>query len=218
MFLISVIYGQGNDNKKQHMKNFSFGFDFFSDIWQNVPESLELSTINRGVSLSGMYNYQFGKSNFSFAIGLGFTSHNMYTNSFVVTDTTEGKTYFKPINDSLSNIEYKKSKVSVSYLEIPVEFRLKTTKKFRLALGFKLGYLIDKHYKYKGDDFQGGEGEAIYKHNNIDYLEKYRYGPTFRIGYKFINLMAYYQISKLFKPDQGPDMYPISVGITIMPY
>ncbi len=194
-------------------KKFSIGMDFFSDIWQNTPDNLELNTINRGFNVFGMYNYQFGRSNFSFAIGAAICSHNMYTNAFVGVE--DNKTVFTPIVDSL---DYKKSKLSVTYLDLPFEFRLKTIKKFRLAIGFKAGIIIDKHTKYKGNDPMGSDGDVVIKSDNVKYLEKYRYGPVFRIGYKWANFMAYYQLSDLFKPDQGPEMFPVSVGITLMPF
>jgi hypothetical protein len=196
-------------------KKFSIGIDLFTDIWQDVPDGLDLKTINRGVSVFGMYNYQFGKSNISFAIGAGISTHNMYSNSLTGYDDVDSS-FFVAIPDSIS---YKKSKLSLTYLDIPFEFRLKTEKKFRMALGFKMGFLIGKHNKYKGDDLGGSDaGTIIEKSNNVRNLETFRYGPTFRIGYKWINLYGYYQINTLFKPDQGPEMAPITVGISLMPF
>lgn len=212
VFISFAMYAQevlDGDTKNK----FNIGLDIFSDIWPDAPDETDLSTINRGISVFGMYNYQFGESNFSFAIGAGITSHNMYHNARIDTDTQADSTVFTPIDDSIS---FKRSKLNLTYLDVPFEFRLKTDKKFRLALGFKLGYLIHKHNKYKGD--VGEFSDVINKTTNVNYLENFRYGPTFRLGYKWFNLMAYYQISKIFKPDQGPEMSPISVGISLMPF
>ncbi|MDZ7742293.1 MAG: outer membrane beta-barrel protein [Bacteroidota bacterium] len=195
-------------------KKFSVGIDLFTDIYQDVPNGLDLKTINRGMSVFGMYNYQFGKSNISFAIGGGISSHNMYSGSMVA--HMNDSTFFTQIPDSIS---YKKSKINLTFLDVPFEFRLKTKSKFRMALGFKLGFLIGKHDKYKGDALDGSDaGTIITKSTDIRNLEGFRYGPTFRIGYKWINLFGYYQINKMFKPDQGPQMYPITVGISLMPF
>lgn len=195
------------------IKKFSFGLDLYTDLWQNAPDGIDIRTINQGVSAFGMYNYQFGESHYSLAFGAGIGSHNLYANAFV-NDTTGNSTVFIPI-DSLS---YKRSKLSLTYLDIPLEIRMKTAKKFRLALGFKLGFLINKHTKYKGKDIHSDDDNIILKSTNVKYLETLRYGPTFRIGYKWFNLVAYYQMTHLFKPDQGPELYPISVGITLMPF
>ena len=212
VFLSVSIFAQ--EEKDEDDKNkFNIGLDIFSDIWADAPDETDLSTINRGLSVFGMYNYQFGESNFSFAIGAGITAHNMYHNADIYTDTQLDSTGFMAIDDSIS---FKKSKLNLTYLDIPFEFRLKTENKFRLALGFKLGYLLHKHNKYKGD--VGEFSDVITKTTNVNYLENFRYGPTCRVGYKWFNLMAYYQISKIFKPDQGPEMAPFSVGISLMPF
>lgn len=213
LLLIVPVFSQEEEPPKSTKKKFNFGIDLFSDIWQDTPENLELKTVNKGASIFGMYNYQFGKSNFSFAFGVGIGSHNLYNNSFV--NELNDSTFFTKIPDS---IDYKKNKVSLTYLDVPFEFRLKTKGKFRMALGFKAGMLINKHTKYKGDDPMGGSGETILKSTRVKSLESFRYGPTFRIGYKWFNVMAYYQLSNLFKPDKGPEMAPISVGISLMPF
>ncbi len=211
-FIISGLYSQSIVNKNT-MKKFSIGMDFFTDFWPNLPAGIETRTINQGVNVFGMYNYQFGASNFSFAIGAGMGTHNLYNNCLI--SERNDTTFFTPINDTIG---YKRSKLVLTYVDLPFEFRLKTKSKFRLAAGFKVGFLLNKHTKYKGDDFHSDESKIILKSTNVQNLESLRYGPTFRIGYKWFNLVAYYQLSEIFKPGQGPKLYPISVGITLMPF
>ena len=159
----------------------------------------------------------FGKSNVSFSPGLGLGVHNMFNSSLVFTDNT--LTYFVPIKDTLPNVSYKKSKFVVNYLDIPLEIRYKSKSEFRIAVGFKFGFLIMAHSKYKGDDYPNETTNlVIYKKKKIDYLENNRYGFTGRIGYKWLNLWGYYQLSTLFQEGKGPEMYPISIGITIIPF
>ncbi len=119
------------------------------------------------------------------------------------------------------SIDYKKNKLSLNYLEIPFElrFRSKPDKSFRrlsIAAGFKAGYLIQSHTKYKGDDANGNETK--FKTFNIANLNKLRYGPTFRMGYGKVSLFGYLSISELFQEDKGPIAYPFSAGIMIIPY
>ncbi len=212
LFILPLIAQDKMDEDTR--KKFSIGIDIFTDIYQDIPNDLDLKTINRGLNVFGMYNYQFGKSNISVAIGAGISSHNMYSGSMVA--HMNDSTFFTKIPDSIS---YKKSKLNLTFLDVPFEFRLKTKTKFRMALGFKVGFLIGKHSKYKGDALDGGNsGTIITKSTDIRNLETFRYGPTFRIGYKWINVFGYYQISKMFKPDQGPQIYPITVGISLMPF
>ncbi len=86
-------------------------------------------------------------------------------------------------------------------------------------MGFKFGFLVRGHTKYKGDDYiDGTTQEVIIKKKKLAFMEKNRYGFTGRIGYKWLNLWGYYQLSTLFEKGKGPEMYPISVGITIIPF
>jgi hypothetical protein len=192
LFIITSSYSQVvNESTK---RKFSTGIDIFTDIWQNTPDGLALYAINRGINVFVMYNYRFGSSNLSFAFGLGLCSHNMYGNS--LPEEIDGETTFIKITDSIS---YKKSKLVITYLDIPIEFRLKTKSKFRAALS-------------------GNNDKVKQKSTNVKYLELFRYGPTVRIGYRWFNITAYYSLSYLFKAGKGPDMYPISVGISLMPF
>ena len=61
-------------------KKISIGVGMFSDIWLQVPEGMKTRTINQGFNVFATYNLPFGKSNFSFAVGLGINIHNLYWN------------------------------------------------------------------------------------------------------------------------------------------
>ena len=219
LFSIIAFHSFGQVVNEETKKLFTFGLDIFTDIWQDVPldKSIDPKTINPGVNIFGTYNFIFGKSNVSFSPGLGLGVHNMFNSSLVFTDNT--LTYFVPIKDTLPNVSYKKSKFVVNYLDIPLEIRYKSKSEFRIAVGFKFGFLIMAHSKYKGDDYPNETTNlVIYKKKKIDYLENNRYGFTGRIGYKWLNLWGYYQLSTLFQEGKGPEMYPISIGITIIPF
>lgn len=203
-----------NENTK---KLFTFGLDVYTDIWQDVPSTLEPKTINPGVNIFGSYNFMFGESNFSFSPGVGLGIHNLFSSSLLYTNNDSS--YFVPINDTMPDLYYKKSKFVGTYFDIPLEIRFKSKSEFRIAVGFKFGFLIRAHTKYKGDDYIAGlSHKTIYKKKMIQYIENNRYGFIGRIGYKWLNLYGYYQLSTLFVKDKGPEMYPISIGLTIIPF
>ena len=52
----------------------------------------------------------------------------------------------------------------------------------------------------------------VYKYDDI---ARFRFGPTFRIGYGAANLFFYYSVTSLFKRDSGPDVHPFSAGFSI---
>ena len=51
-------------------RKFTFGLDVFTDIWQDIPNTIDPKTINPGVNIFGSYNYMFGESNVSFSPGI----------------------------------------------------------------------------------------------------------------------------------------------------
>ena len=201
-------------------RKFTVGADIFTDIWLYSIDPLymdsdfELRTIQQGATAFIQYNMQMGdKELVSFSFGLGIRNHNMYSNS-VLHDIKADTIKFTSIPNSA---EYRKSKVNLVYLDLPIELKLRWKNGFKLVPGFKVGYLIDSKQKYKGDRFD----EAIMvkeKTKTIRQLEDWSYGFTLRVGYKFVSLYGYYQISNIFQRGKGPEMNPISVGITITPF
>jgi len=198
-------------------KKFSIGFGMFNDFMQKVPSDIKTRTINQGVNVFGLYNIPFGKSPFGFSIGLGVTIHNIYGN-FLIKNSGDTTNMVK-IPDTVS---YKRSKLTIAYLDVPIEFNLKTKSKVVIALGLKLGYLIGSHTKYVGNgqvetsDYT--QSKVIIKNVRISNLQQFSYGPTFRFGYRWIAIDGQYLISTIFQKNHGPDIYPISVGLVLMPF
>ncbi len=221
IFLLSIIlttncFSQNIDESTR--KKFSSVLDMYTDIWINVPGGVDTRTINQGVNFSLLYDYRFGKSNFSFAIGLGIGAHNFYSNSFPVVDSL-GNSILEPISDLYPGIDYKRNKISVTYFDIPLELRLRTKKEIRASVGLKFGFLINSHTKYVGDDYISYTDDKLrVKFRDVKNIETFRYGITARVGWKWVNLIGYYSFAGLFKKDKGPDLYPISVGISLIPF
>ena len=195
-------------------KRISIGVGLYTDIWMNQPEGMKTRAINQGVQVIGTYNTPFGKSNFSFAIGLGISIHNLYWNYRYQGDSLNFQ--FVKVEDTLG---YKRSKLSMPYLEVPVEFRWKSKSKVSVGVGFKVGYMVYAHSKWVGDDYlfhSNNTLKASFK--GIKNIEKFSYGPTLRVGFKWFNVTGYYSLGSVFQKGKGPDMYPISVGFILMPF
>ncbi|MCX6304669.1 MAG: outer membrane beta-barrel protein [Bacteroidetes bacterium] len=208
-------YGMAQVVNASTKKRISIGVGLFTDIWMNTPAGMKTRTINQGVQVFGTYNMPFGKSNFSFAIGLEISIHNLYWNYYF--NERGGDTLqFSRIPDDIS---HKRSKLTMPYIEVPVEFRLKTKSKVSVGIGFKVGYMVYAHSKWVGEDYLWGTSNTLKSSfKGIRNIEKLAYGPTLRIGYKWFNVNGYYSLSKIFLKDKGIDMYPISVGFVLMPF
>lgn len=206
-------YTQAQGLSESIKKKFTVGADVYTDIWQGLPDGVESRTINQGATAFGMFNFQLGESITSFSIGLGIRNHNLYTNSKI--DDFRGDTIvLTPIPD---DVDYKRSKINLVYLDVPAEFKIRMENGFKVTVGFKVGWLIDSKEKYVGDIYGTTKGVKE-KSKKIWHTESISYGPTFRVGYKFISLYGYYQISDAFKRNLGPEVAPISIGLTITPF
>ena len=90
---------------------------------------------------------------------------------------------------------------------------------WKLAAGFKIGFLIHSGWRYKGEEYRDirndTNGNIKFKEHGVPNLEKIRYGATLRGGYGPFNLHIYYSLSKLFSDGQGIDLQPITFGISI---
>lgn len=201
-------------------RKITVGADVFTDLWIYTNEApymdqfFELRTVQQGATGFMQYNMQMGKKELaSFSLGLGIRNHNMYSNS-LITDIKADTIEFSSIPQ---DVAYRKAKISLVYLDLPIEIKLRWKNGLKIVPGFKVGYLIDSKQKYKGDRFD----EPIMvkeKEKTIRQLQKWSYGPTFRIGYKFISVYAYYQISQIFEKGKGPEIAPVSLGLTITPF
>jgi len=202
------------DLSEETKRKFSFGVDVFTDIWQKLPETIDQSTINQGVAIHGSYNYILNNGNFSLSPGIAITYHNLNNGS--LTTTIDDSTAFYPVPDS---INFRRTKFTIGYFDIPIELRYKSKNDVRFAFGFKFGFKMKAFTKYKGDDYMDENNNlVIYKKARIPNIAKFRYGLSLRLGYKWLNVWGYYQLSSVFDKGKGPEMYPISIGISLMPY
>ncbi len=194
------------------VKRVSVGADIFQDFWLNKPGDMDGRAINQGAAAYFTYSIPFGDSPISFALGAGVSWHNLYSNT-IIHDIKADTIVFTPIPDSN---DYKKSKLGVTYLDFPLEFRLKTNNKIRASIGVKLSYVIDAKTKFKGDNENGYQ--IVQKQKQVSNIDRFQFGPQVRIGYSWFHVVCYYSVTQLFEKERGPDVYPISLGITFMPF
>jgi hypothetical protein len=114
-------------------------------------------------------------------------------------------------------MRFTKSKLTVTWLNVPLllEFQipLSDSKKDRISVsagvigGLRLGSHTKQMYEQEG---------TMYTNKNHDdfNLPTWRYGLTARIGYGGMNVFVNYDLSGLFKDGAGPELYPVSAGIS----
>lgn len=213
-------------------KRLSLGFGVYNDFWQKTPDSINPRAINQGVDVFVNYSFPMDKKgHVEFFIGGGIGAHNYYNQALLGTGkfniyeklpagVTANESYFYNVPSSFNgkDISVKKSKLAITYFDIPFGFKYKTTGKAHFTLGFKVGWKIDAHTKYKGSDLSGSGFQTIEKTYKLRNIDNFHYGPYAVIGYKWIGVSAFYQLSSVFEKDLGPQISPISVGLVFKPY
>lgn len=202
--LLSYFKLTADDTKHERFDRIAV--DFYQTSFRNVPEGIEQGRFSLGVSAYWYKDLPLGeKSRVSFAFGAGFSSYNIHHNG--VFYEKDGYTHFDKLPDSVS---WKKNKLATNYLDIPFEFRLRKMKgknKFRFYPGFKAGFLVNDHTKWKTKDVK-------YKFFNLPNTLIYHYGATLRLVWNKIALYGYYSLTPLFDYGKGVEIYPIGIGVS----
>jgi hypothetical protein len=178
----------------------------------NKPDGFSQDKISFGFSFGFLRDMPVNKSRtFAIAPGIGF-AYNNYIQNLAITGTSQNPTYAIISSD----VNYDKSKFEQFLVEIPIEFRWRTStpeeyKFWRIYGGFKVSYLLlDKSV------YNDGQIKVTLK-NNKDFNDLL-YGAYISAGYNTINLFAYYGLNSLFKSsakvnNETIQMSTLSIGV-----
>ncbi len=185
------------------------------NLFHKGPNGFKTKWYSRGISLAYMYDIPFAKNRLSFAPGIGF-SHASYNNNSILVEDTSGIS-FEPIENLADAAKYKRSKIAVNYLDIPLEFRIfskpfKNGRFLKAAFGFKTSIRLTSVSRIVKEEM--GYNKKIKTKNYRDFMIV-KAGPTFRFGYAGFSVYAHYSVTHLFKKDKGPVMTPFTIGLCI---
>lgn len=194
------------------------GIELLSIQWLDAPEGVKVEPYSNAFNLQYMITLAGKNSNVALAIGAGLLTENYFLNAFPVKG--ENELDLVPISDEL---DYKRNKIRLLTLEMPLEFRLRSgknsrNKNWKLYLGGKVGYKVQSMHKYIGDNPAEPTDHLKQKTYTIRYTEPFSYGVTARIGYGQFFMSGYYSFTNHFQKDKGPELIPFMVGITLFIY
>jgi hypothetical protein len=177
--------------------------DGFMDLDQ--PKSLE-------VNINFMeYNIALKEHSIGLVTGMGWTMNNYKFDNQVTIDKGDDG-IIVPLEVDADG--FKKSKLTVSYLTVPLllEFQVPVngrSNQLFVSGGVIGGINLGSHTKVKDKDSKSKDRGSF----NI---EPFKYALTARVGLKDINLYANYSLSPLFKEDKGPELFPFTIGISLV--
>lgn len=189
------------------------GAEMFTDFSTGKAyDNFKIRDINQGFSAYSMFNFQLNKSPHIASIGVGFTSHNFYMKGTYLAEPYGTTSTFKDVP-----YDYKRSKINVTYVDIPIEMSFRIKDKFKISAGFKFGILTTGKSKFVGEPYNDDKTYRI-KYGRINNLEKYVYSVTMRLAYKSVYIFGAYQFGDTFKNGTGPQIRPLSIGIGVRPF
>lgn len=226
LLLLSLqLYSQKEEIKEiTSYPNSILQFNWTYNSFIDLPEDMDVSPLSMGTDIYFMQTILGKKSCISLVLGGGLSVQNIKSNSYF--QSSSDSSYFVPLSKDLS---YKKNKITTVFFDLPLEIRLRTRPKsrdkagivrkrnFRMAIGAKLGYNIQRYVKYDGEDYHSyNYGNQIkFKEYRLSHLLRYRYGVYTNIGIGNFSLYAYYSLTKYIEDNSGPELTPFSIGLSV---
>lgn len=217
MFSAFNVFSQNTDEVVPSIKIDSlyredqFYFGYTLNTLQNKPAGLTQNKFSSGISLGFLRDMPVNKKRtIAIGTGLGF-SYTNYNQNIKISKEKPATVY--AILES--GVDYNKNKFSQFLVELPIEFRWRSStyeshKFWRIYGGFKMGYLL-----YDKSIFEDAQGKKIVT-NNKDF-NKMQYGAYLSSGYNSINVYVYYGLNSLFKSakttTESIDLNALNIGV-----
>ncbi len=161
------------------------------------------------------FNLPFGKP-LGLVTGMGFKWNNYWFNgnNSIMKDpvTSEIVPRYPP-----AGVSYAKTKLNTSYLTVPLIFEVQfgPKKKGFIGVGVIGDLKLCSNTKLKYYDGGSRQREKTKSDFNIS---PFRYHLTARAGYSFVKIFANYSMVPMFKHNMGPELYPVTIGLTLISF
>lgn len=184
------------------------------NLLSSVPSDVNLNGVSGGVHFGFLRDMPINKErNIAIALGAGLSFDQFGYNLFIGENANEN-TIFKVLD---SETEFDKSRFSTATIELPLEFRWRTStaesyKFWRIYGGVRVGYT----YWYRA--FFSQENNQV-SQTDIPEFDRFRLGATLNFGYSTFNFYAYYSINPFFKDaiiedtNESLDLRTLKLGV-----
>lgn len=224
-----------NDDDRRHYSwgwNLEGGFKHWAGLGINfngytktdyntlMPTAESYMELNNGKSIGVdlnilQHNFHIYKNYVNLCTGLGFQFNTWALRNKVTLDPDSSFVTATYNND----FSYKKNVLKASYVNIPLILEFNTSKRanksfhvgFGVTGGYKLGSRTKQEFEYDGYDHEVRRKD--------DYnLNPFKVQAIAQIGYSWLNLYGTYSLTPMFENGKGPELYPFTLGIRIVPF
>jgi opacity protein-like surface antigen len=219
-------YNYWDEKFEGHWSGVEFGFNGMANADYSMYPASEDHFLDNDLLRSNVLNlnilqysrgFQQTRNNIGIVTGVGvsFQSYHLDNNTTISIDE------IKKIHPSVIYYDSsQKSKLSIAYLEVPllVEFQIPIRNKANrlyFATGVTGAKKFESHtkMKYRKD----GKGEKLKSPGDYS-INDYKVAATLRMGYRWVNLFASYDVVPLFEHSRGPVIYPFSFGFKLISF
>ena len=203
----------------------------YMDLRMTKSVGVYINFFEQNISLSK--NQKFGMVT---GMGINWNNYRFSKDTRLNADSSELIGYID------KGINIRKTKLTNLYLNIPLLFEFQTNSyhkknSFHFGLGMVMGVRLSSHTKKYYDERDKGfditkynpatdkyetvftavsPDNSIVKDFDDFYMNPFKFDATVRIGWGFVNLFATYSVNTMFKKDKGPELYPWTIGITLV--
>lgn len=204
-----------------HWAGFEMGFNNYvnSDFSTSLDPSMGFMELRASKSLNVNINFlQYNLRLVGDKIGL-VTGMGLEFNDYRFSNgSTIARNAGSIVEVDLSALNLEKTKLSMSYLTIPLLLEFQTpqisrNRRVHMSVGLLGGVKLGSHTKVVYLDSGKKNKDKV---KDDFYLSPFRYGVTFRAGYRHLNLFANYYVTPLFQSNKGPELYPFSIGLSLI--
>lgn len=213
-----------DDDEFKHWTGISFGVNGYMSPTGGIDMPVNESYMDLNYARS--FNFQFNvierqfnivKNNFKIITGIGLDYH-MYELANKTTLNPDSSFTFGSI-DSSNTFSYQKNKLRCTYIQVPLLFEFNTSnnpyKTFHIAFGVIGQYLIASRTKQVLE-----QDKYVFKKTRKDgyNLSPFAAKAHINMGYRGWTVFAEYSLTHLFQSGKGPEVYPFTVGLRVIPF
>ena len=208
------------DNFSGNWAGIDFGFNTFlnrdysgyeTEFMKNdilFSNSIHLNLIQQSIGL------QRNRNNFGIVTGLGLQyQHYRLSDTITIERTADDIVIPKTFNYG----DYQSSKLFLFSLTVPVLVEIQIPiNNYRNRLYFSSGmYFSYKIGSYSKIKYRDDQKKKLKVTDNYS-LQNFKYGIMVRTGYRWINFYAIYDLTPFFRVDKGPELTPLTFGVTLL--
>lgn len=221
---INTFNGEGfnffEDDFSGHWAGFDFGLNSLlnTDYSDYNTEFMDISVFQSYSFHLNIFQYSWGlqrnRNNLGLVTGIGFQMQDYRLNDTI----TLGKDANGVIQPKAFYLgDHQKSKLTIYSVLVPVlaEYQIPINNyrnRLYFSGGMFAGYRIGSYTKIK---YRTDHSEKLVITGNYS-LNNFRYGIMARMGYRWFNVYAMYELSGLYEEELGPEMHPLTFGITLL--